>query len=160
MMVKKKIEIKYRKDYPYGEILFWDKNTDKHYIGKTFKENQNGTFFQWHDSLALSVKSHLTFVELKKHGEATYWTENGLVHMSGNYNKNKKEGTWIFWNEKGNKISEKTFKKDTLNGLNTVFYPNAEKMISESFQKGKKMVYIPLGIRIKIRNKKVNMCWV
>ena len=35
----------------------------------TFKENQNGTFFQWHDSLALSVKSHLTFVELKNMGK-------------------------------------------------------------------------------------------
>ena len=135
---EKKIEIKYRKDNPYGEILFWDKDTDKQFTGKTFKENQNGTFFQWHDSSVLSVKSHLRFVDNKKHGKATYWSENGIVHMTGNYNKNKKEGTWIFWNEKGDKISEKTFKKDTLNGLNTVFYPNAEKMISESFQKGKK----------------------
>ena len=33
---EKKIEIKYRKDTPYSEILFWDKNTDKQYIGKNF----------------------------------------------------------------------------------------------------------------------------
>ncbi len=135
---KKKIEIKYRNDRLYSEILFWDKSTKKQYKGKTFEQNQNGTFFQWHDSPTLSVKSHLSFLDLKKHGKAVYWRENDLVHMSGNYNKNKKEGTWIFWNEKGNKISEKTFKKDTLNGLNTVFYPNAEKMVSESFQNGKK----------------------
>ena len=138
MMMVKKMEIKYRNDKPYGEILFWDKSTEKQYRGKTFENNQNGTFFLWHDSLALSVKSHLTFVELKKHGEAIYWRENGLVHMSGNYNKNKREGKWIFWDEKGNKISEKTFKRDTLNGPNRVFYDNGDKMILESFQNGKK----------------------
>ena len=44
-------------------------------------------------------------------------------------------------NEKGDKISEKTFKRDTLNGLNTVFYPN-KKMILESFKMEKNMVFI------------------
>ena len=39
------MEIKYRNDKPYGEILFWDKSTEKQYRGKTFENNQNGTFF-------------------------------------------------------------------------------------------------------------------
>ena len=105
------MEIKYRNDIPYSEILFWDKSTEKQYRGKTFENNQNGTFFLWHDSTELSVKSHLSFIDLKKHGEATYWRENGLVHMSGSYIKGKKEGYGYFGMKKEIKFQRKHLKK-------------------------------------------------
>ena len=56
---KKRLEIKYRNDIPYNKISYWDKSTKKQYKGKTFEENQNGTFFLWHDSVRHYQLNHI-----------------------------------------------------------------------------------------------------
>ena len=85
------------------------------------------------------IKFKIEFFNGKRHGNFTFWQDNGLPVLKGRFEHGKRDGTFEAFGKIGELIYEKNYSNDELNGIFKLYYPASHKEIS-SFSKIIKVV--------------------
>jgi antitoxin component YwqK of YwqJK toxin-antitoxin module len=98
------------------EGVFYLKNSNSPYTGKSFVFHENG-----------QKGGELNFKDGKIDGLTVSWHENGQKETEGNFKDGKKDGLSVMWHENGQKHSEVNFKDGKIDGLSVWWHKNGKK---------------------------------
>ena len=80
------------------------------------------------------IKFKIEFFNGKRHGNFTFWQDNGLPVLKGRFEHGKRDGTFEAFGKIGELIYEKNYSNDELNGIFKLYYPASHKEISSFFE--------------------------
>ena len=72
----------------------------------------------------------------KKHGNWTYWKENGKTDREESYFEGNKNGNWVYYNDNGIKEIVEKYEKGKDTGHKIFYYDNGKKEKEEFHAKG------------------------
>ena len=139
-----------------GELLekrneiFYLKDSDTPYTGKTFSLYNNGQKMSegnfkngkpdglnrgWHINGKQSIESNWNNGTLN--GLQVAWHKNGQKMSEGNIKDGKEDGVLMFWHENGQKIREVNYKDGKPDGQWAAWHENGQKIREEHYKDGK-----------------------
>ena len=99
-------------------------------------------------------KFEIGFVDGLKHGAFYFWQSNGLPKLTGSFERGKREGTFISYGKAGEKLYEKNYFQDELEGNTTLYYSLTNSEVFDYFEKtreeGLKPGDIPITNHIRL----------
>ena len=138
-----------------GELLeerneiFYLKDSDTPYTGKTFSLYNNGQKMSegnfkngkpdglnrgWHENGKQSIESNWNNGTLN--GLQVAWHKNGQKMSEGNIKDGKQDGVLMFWHENGQKIREENYKDGKGDGLQRRWHENGQTAVEANFKDG------------------------
>lgn len=92
-----------------------------------------GELKRFHENGKLS--SLLIYDENGEHATATFYNDKGMKISDGFYIGKLKDGKWIYYNDE-KKLKEETYKNDTLNGYQIIYFANGQIYDKKEFDNG------------------------
>lgn len=115
-------------EYDIGSDIFYLKDPDIPYTGKSFSLQVNG-----------KKRTEGSYVDGKKDGLWIEWNDDGQKQSEDNYKKGKYNGLRVVWHPNGQKAMEGTWINDEAEGMLVWWHPNGQKKCVENIEKGKRI---------------------